>query len=154
MTTSAAWTISSVQGLGNSFGDVDADLGHGRDGGRVDLEAGFGAAGPGDGTVAGESLEPAERHLGAAGVVDAEEQHDGQAVVGLALDLGEGLEALAGEPFGHEREEVVELGSVGELVVAGGQEQLDRLGTEDAVELPRQVPGGGAQGQPLVDRQL
>ena len=90
MTTSAAWTISSVHGLGNSLGDVDADLGHGRDGGGVDLDAGFGAAGPGDGAVAGEVVEPAEGHLGAAGVVDAQEQHDRGAVGGLAFDLGEG----------------------------------------------------------------
>ena len=62
-------------GLGVLAGDVDADLGHGRDGGRVDRSAGFGAAGPGDGAVAGEVVEPAEGHLRAAGVVDAEEQH-------------------------------------------------------------------------------
>ena len=36
-TTSAARTISSVQGFGNSAGDVDADLGHRRDRRRVHL---------------------------------------------------------------------------------------------------------------------
>ena len=45
------------------------------------LEAGLGTAGPGDGPVAGEVLEEAQCHLAAAGVVDAEEQHDRPAVV-------------------------------------------------------------------------
>ena len=39
----------------------------------------LGAAGPADGAVAGEVVEPAGGHLGAAGVVDAEEQ-DGRGV--------------------------------------------------------------------------
>jgi len=35
------------------------------------------AGGPGDGTAAGEVVEPSERHLGAAGVVQAHEQDVG-----------------------------------------------------------------------------
>ena len=35
-----------------------------------------------------------------------------------AFDLRKGLEALAGEALGHEPEEVCDLGSVGDLVVA------------------------------------
>jgi hypothetical protein len=37
VTTSAARAASSVSGLGISFGNVDADFGHGRHDGRVDL---------------------------------------------------------------------------------------------------------------------
>ena len=75
-TTSAACTISSVHGFGELAGDVDADLGHGRDGDGVDL--GRRARSPpdqADGPVAGEVVEPAERHLRPAGVVHAEEEH-------------------------------------------------------------------------------
>jgi hypothetical protein len=43
--------------------------------------------------------EEAERHLAAAGVVGAQEQHDGFAVVAASLDLLEGLQALPGEAF-------------------------------------------------------
>src|SRR5204863_7403381 len=50
-------------------GDVDAAFGHRRDGGGVDLVAGFGAAGPGHRPVAGKVGEEPQRHLGAAGVV-------------------------------------------------------------------------------------
>lgn len=52
--------------------------------------AGFGAAGPADCPVCGEGLEEPERHLGAAGVVGAKEQHRGFAVVVQAFDLGQG----------------------------------------------------------------
>jgi hypothetical protein len=88
-------------------------------------------------------VEPAERHLGAAGVVHAEEQHDRRAVGADALDPGQGAQALAGEAFGHQRQEVGELGPVGELVVARLQVQLDRLGGKELAELG--VQGGGGQ---------
>jgi hypothetical protein len=68
-------------GLGVLAGDVDAAFGHSSDGGGVDLEAGFGAARPRGGPVAGEVLEEAEGHLAAACVVDAEEEYYGLAVV-------------------------------------------------------------------------
>ena len=57
------------------------------DGGRVDLVAGFGAAGPGDGLVTGELGEEPQRHLGAAGVVGAQEQHGRFAVGDLPSTL-------------------------------------------------------------------
>ena len=104
-TTSAARTISSVHGLGYFVGDVDADFGHGGDGGRVDLVGRFGAAGVDVDAVAGEVAEPAGGHLGAAGVVDAEEQHGGLVGRSLSFDLGEGLEAVAGEAFGEDGSE-------------------------------------------------
>jgi len=50
--------------------------------------------------------------------VNAEEQHHRHAVGGLALDPGQGPEALAGEALGHEGQEGGHLGVAGELVVA------------------------------------
>jgi hypothetical protein len=61
--------------------------------------------------------EKAHGHLGAAGVVHAQEQHGGFAVVGQAFDLGQCVEALAGEAFGQKRQEVGHGGAAGELVV-------------------------------------
>jgi len=87
---------------------------------------------------------PSERHLGAPGVVDAQEQHGGYAIVGPPLDHRQCLEPLAGEPFGHEGEEDGDRGPAGELVVAGGEEELDRLGSEDALELVGERLDGGA----------
>ena len=130
MTTSAACTISSVQGLGNSLGDVDADLGHRLHGGRVDLVAGFGSARPGDGLLTGEVVEEPERHLGAAGVVGAQEQHGGLGVGDLALDAGQRGEPLAGPTFGQQRQEVGNRCPAGELVVGGVQEPLDGFDAE------------------------
>jgi hypothetical protein len=54
--------------------DVDADFGHGLHCGRVDLIGWLGAGGPDVDAVASQMLQPAGRHLGAAGVVDADEQ--------------------------------------------------------------------------------
>ena len=64
-----------LRGVG---GDVDADFGHGLDGDGVDLVGGF--ADPAERTsirVAGEVAQVAGGHLGAAGVVDADEQDGG-----------------------------------------------------------------------------
>ena len=58
------------------------------------------------GRVAGVVLEEAEGHLGAAGVVGAQEQHGRLAVVDVAFDPGQGLEPLPGEPLGEQRQEV------------------------------------------------
>ena len=60
-------------------------LGHRRDRGRVDLVAGFGSARPGDRRVTGELGEEPHRHLRAAGVVGAQEQHGGFAIAGSCL---------------------------------------------------------------------
>jgi hypothetical protein len=46
--------------LGELTGDVDVTLDHGGDSGGVDLDAGFGAAGPGDRAVAGPVPRPRE----------------------------------------------------------------------------------------------
>ena len=87
-------------GLGEFAGDIDADLGHGFDGGGVDFVSGFSAARPGHTVVTGEVGEEAERHLRAAGVVGAKEQHRRPPVVDLAFNAGQGVEALAGETLG------------------------------------------------------
>ena len=58
---------------------------------------------------------------------------------------------MAGEALGHQRQEVGELGAVGELVVAGLEEQLDGLGGEGVVELIVQGGGGKSDRVPLVD---
>ncbi len=50
---------------------------HGLDGGRVDLVGRGGAGGADLDAVAGEVGQPGGGHLGAAGVVDADEQHGG-----------------------------------------------------------------------------
>ena len=113
--------------------------------------AGFGPAGPGDRGVAGVALEEAQRHLGAAGVVRAQEQHDGFAVVVQALDPGQCLQPLAGEAFGEQRQEVGDGGPAGELVVGGVQEPFDRLGAEGADEVSAQPGGGGLEGDLLVE---
>jgi hypothetical protein len=83
--------------------------------------------------------------------VHAEEQHGGPAVAAVAFDLGEGVEALAGEALGEEGEEGGDGGFAGELVEAGLEEQLDGLGAEPAVELGAEAPGSGAQGGANVE---
>src|SRR2546423_15299107 len=93
-------------GLAVLAGDVDTAFGHRSDGGGVDLGAGFGAVRPGNRGACGEMLEEAEGHLGAAGVVDTQEQHDGSTVVALTLDLGQRGQAPTGEPFGEQRQEM------------------------------------------------
>src|SRR5690606_525668 len=56
---------------------VDAFLGHGLDGDRVDLVARLGAPGADVDRAVGEGAGVAGGHLGAAGVVDADEEDDG-----------------------------------------------------------------------------
>src|SRR5690606_972421 len=58
-------------------GDVDADLGHGLDRHRVDLVGGHGPGGADLDPPTGEGGREARGHLGAAGVVDADEQNAG-----------------------------------------------------------------------------
>jgi hypothetical protein len=108
---------------------------------------------PDHGATAGEMVEPAQRDLRAAGVVHTQEQHDRGAVGAATFDFGKRLEPLAGEALGHQRQEADELGPVGELVVAGFQEQLDRLGGEEITELLVQRGGGELEGVALIDGQ-
>src|SRR4029077_21102157 len=87
-------------------GDVDADLGHQRDRRGVQGRGRFGARGPGPGAVAGELTKPAQRHLGASGVVHAEEEDTrtlvGSAHVGSCESWGR-TRSLAGIPGKRKR---------------------------------------------------
>src|SRR5262249_37472847 len=132
--------------VGPRFGelgaDVDADFGHGVDRGRVDLAFGHGSAGVDDDLIAGQALEPGGRHLGAAGVVDAQEQHRWDGGFDASLDLGQGLQPVPGESFGEDGEEGQHRGAGEELVEAVGDESLDGLGGEDAGEFVFEAGGG------------
>jgi hypothetical protein len=86
--------------------------------------------------------------------VGAQEQHDRLAVAVMAFDAGEGVQALAGEAFGEQRQEVRHAGQVRELVVADVQEPFDGLGAVGAVELAGEADRGGAQRELLVDGQV
>ena len=141
-------------GFGELAGDVDADFGHRLDRRRVDLVSGFRSAGPGDGILSGHVREVTQRHLGAARVVGAQEQDGGLAVDHLALDSGQGIKALAGEPLGQQRQEVRDGCAAGELVVGGVQEPFDRFDSEGAVEFALQTGGGCLQRDLLVDGQV
>ena len=99
-------------------------------------------------------VEEPERHLGAAGVVGAQEQHGGLGVGDLAFDPGQGGEALAGPAFGQQRQEVGNGGPAGELVVGGVQEPFDGLDAEVLAELVVQSRRCGAQRELLVDGQI
>ena len=88
-------------------------------------------------------VEEPEGHLGAACVVGAQEQHGGLGVGDLALDAGQGGEALACPAFGQQREEVGNGGTSGELVVGGVQEPFDGLDAEVLAELVVESGGGG-----------
>jgi hypothetical protein len=82
--------------------------------------------------------------------VDTQEQHDRDSVIGLAFNFGEGLEPLAGEAFRHERHEADNPRLPAELLVAGGEELLNRLDAEHAVELVLKADGRGPQRVSLV----
>ena len=66
--------------VGAGGAQVDAELGHGLDDGRVDVVGRGGAGGADDDPVTGVVGEQRGGHLGAAGVVDADEQHLGASV--------------------------------------------------------------------------
>ena len=75
MTTSDACTASTVSTFGTSADDVYADLCHRLDDGGVDRVGGGGAGRADLYSVPGEVGQERGGHLGAAGVVDADEQH-------------------------------------------------------------------------------
>jgi len=96
-------------------------------------------AGPAHRPITGEMLEEAQRHLATAGVVHTQEQHHRSTVVTVALDLGQRMQPLPGEPFGDQRQEPRQPALVGELVIAGVQEPFDRCGAEHVRELAFQI---------------
>ena len=128
--------------LGELTRDVDPSFLHRLHHDRVDLRARLGSAGPPDRGVAGQVSEEAERHLGSAGVVHAQEQHDGSVVGAVPLHLGQRLEPLAGEPLGEQRQERGDAGVLDELLVGTVQEPLDGLRAVGAAELLGQPCGG------------
>ena len=131
--------------------DVDADLGHRRDRGGVHLIARLGAARPGDRPVAGQLAEVAQGHLRATGVVGAQEEDDGAMVVALALDAGQCLQTLAGEPLGEGGQVPVVADASTEVVVRRVEEALDRLRPEGALELLLQERGRGSQHELVLE---
>ncbi len=113
--------------------------------------AGLRASGPRDRAVARELLEESERHLRLAGVVHAQEQHHGLAVVDEALHAAEGVQSLAREALGEERKERGDRRLGRELVVGAGEEVLDGLRGEDPRELSAEPLGRRAEGVGLID---
>jgi hypothetical protein len=80
--------------------------------------------------------------------MDAEEQHGGFAVIAQTFHLRQSLQALAGEAFGEQRQEVRDGGPAGELVVGGVEEPLDRLGVEGALEVAGQASRRSSSDRP------
>ena len=131
--------------LGKFLGDIDAHLGHCLDGGGIYFVAGFGSARPGHRPFPGQVGKESARHLGAPGVVGAQEQHYGFAVDYLAFHSGCCVEALAGKAFGEHWQVSRHCGPLGELVVARVEEPFDRLYAEHFGEIALQVGCGDAQ---------
>ena len=100
-TTSAARTTSLVTGLGKLLGHVDTDLGHGLHDRGVDALGWLGARRADVDTPLGVVVEQRCRHLGAARVVDADEQDLGHLGHDSSFGLGEGAGALSGEATGE-----------------------------------------------------
>ncbi len=84
-------------------------------------------------------------HLGAAGVVDADEQDLGDVLHDGSFGLGEGAELLAGEPVDEQGEEVDHAGAL-EPVDGLVDVALDGLQRPDATELLVQGGDGGGEG--------
>ena len=104
--------------------------------------------------VTGQVGEEPECHLGAARVVGAQEQHSRGPGQGFAFDAGKGAQALPGEPFGQQRQEVGDGSAAGELVVAGMQEPFDGFDPEHVGEIGLQPGRRGPQGELLIDGQV
>jgi hypothetical protein len=67
----------------------------------------------------------------------------------VAWGVGEGLEALPGEPLGTDDEPSCDGGSRCQLAVAVEQQRFDRLFAEDPPELNVQVAGSAVQAHAL-----
>jgi hypothetical protein len=81
-TTSARSTEASCSGFGELPGQVDADLGHGRDHGRVEGVVGVGPGRAHLDSALGVVVEQGGGHLAAPGVVDTDEQDLGRVLHG------------------------------------------------------------------------
>ena len=91
--------------------------------------------------ASGAQLDEPGRHLAAAGVVDADEQHLGHLLRHEPLRLGECLQPLAREAMREHGHEDVDLARA-EQVDRLGDVALDRLPREDAGELVGERVGG------------
>jgi hypothetical protein len=89
-------------------------------------------------------------HLRTAGIVGAQEQDHGLAVVVQALDASQRLEPLVGETLGQQRQELGDLGATRELVEGAGEEAFDGPCAVQAGEVVREAYRGLSQGDPLV----
>ena len=101
--------------------------------------------GPGHRSALGVLVEEPEGHLGAAGVVHAEEQHGWVPALGGGFGVDESVEALAGETLGREDQPAGHGGGGGEGQVAVFEQGLDGLLAEDPLELAMEVSGDVAQ---------
>jgi hypothetical protein len=130
--TSAAWTTSSVSGLGNSWltsmpRSASAWMAVGR---MCPV-----GADPAERTwtrPAGQVLGQSSGHLGAAGVVHAHEQQLRQRLGGVAGGLRCSQQLLPGEPFDQHGQEVRDRGDRLQGGSAGGDRGLDFLAGERA----------------------
>lgn len=96
------------QRLGVGAGHVDAEFGERLDDGGVEVADGGGARGAGDHGAAGAVAQEGGGHLGASGVVDADEQHFGVGVLGGALGLGGCGQPVGGEAYREDRQVAVD----------------------------------------------
>lgn len=86
--------------------------------------------------------------------MSAQEQDGGFAVDDLAFHAGQGVQALAGESLGQQRQEVGNGCPAGELVIGRVQEPFDGLHPEGVLELGPQPGRRGLEGELLVDGQV
>lgn len=126
ITMSAAWTTSSVSGLGGDLVEFDARLGERLDHLWVDGTGRVSAGRGDDHVVPGPMGEASRRHLRAAGVVAAHEQHP-RPHAGRVLDLRQCVQALGGEPLSLHHEVGADMRVGGELLVGVGDQPLYRL---------------------------
>ena len=135
------------------LGEVDADLGHRLDRGRVDLLGRIRAGGADVHPTVGELVQQSRRHLAPPRVMDADEQDLGHVLGDLLVGLGQGPQPLTGEAMNEQGDEVL-APSPWKLADRLGHVPLDRLGPEDSCELLLErheplVPGGpGSPGPP------
>jgi hypothetical protein len=131
MTTSAARTTSPVRGLGKLPTVAEPDLVHDGDDVFVEVLGGHGTRGADVHGALGEVLQEGGGHLGASRVLDADEEDFGNAAGSFALRMGEGVEPVAGESAGDDRQVRLDFRCAGEGRVGLGDVAFDHLGAED-----------------------
>jgi hypothetical protein len=72
----------------------------------VVVQISFARRAPIERPIAGQVLEVAESHLGAAGIVDAQKQDDRPAVVAVSLHFGQRGQTLTRKPLSQQRQVV------------------------------------------------